>query len=179
MVPSAVLVRYARSLADVAFEEKIEDNVTQDLITINELFIAVPDVIKTFTSPAVPPGTKELILDELVTRYPVNKITHNFLRILLHNNRIGHFTAITDGFVKLVNERKGVLSARITAAVELSPEETKKIKERLEAITGKNVIVEIKTDHNLLGGMVVRVGSTVFDGSIRTQLAVMRRRLME
>lgn len=179
MISSAILGRYARSLADVAFEDKIEDQVTEDLKSYDEIFRAVPDVLEVLDSPAVPRESKAALLDELVKQYPVNLITANFLHILLQHNRIRHFSQILEAFLDSVNERKGIVSATVTASVPLSMEELKRIEERLSKITGKHVNVEPQTDGDLLGGIVVQMGSTVFDGSIRTQLADMKRRLIE
>jgi F-type H+-transporting ATPase subunit delta len=179
VISSAILGRYASSLADVAFEDKIEDKVAEDLKAYDEVFRAVPDVLEILDSPAVPRESKVKLLAELVKQYPVNLITANFLHVLLQHNRIRHFPQILSEFLNLVNERKGIVSATITASVPLSAEELKRIEERLSKITGKHVNVEPQTDEDLLGGIVVQMGSTVFDGSIRTQLADMKRRLIE
>lgn len=179
MISSAILGRYARSLADVAFKENIEDQVIADLQTFREVFGTVPDILDVFHSPAVPRESKEKLLAELIARYPVNPISSNFLHILLQHNRIRYFSQILDGFLKTVNERKGVVFAKVTAAAPLSPRDLKMLETKLSEITGKLVNVESQTDKGLLGGVVVQIGSTVFDGSIRTQLAEVKRRLTE
>jgi F-type H+-transporting ATPase subunit delta len=179
VISSAILGRYVRSLADVAFEDKIEDKVTEDLRAYDEVFRTVPDVLEALDSPAVPRESKANLLAELMKQYPVSLVTANFLHVLLQHNRIRHFSQILDAFLNSVNERKGIVSAQVTAAVLLSPEELKRIAERLSEITGKHVNIESQMDEGLLGGIVVQMGSTVFDGSIRTQLADMKRRLIE
>ena len=179
MIPSAILGRYARSLAEISFEENIEQQVTGDLNTYNEIFRAIPDLLEAFDSPSVPQEAKGKLLTELTTLHPVNPITSNFLRILLQHNRIRFFREITDAYLKSINERKGIISARVTAAAPLSRQELSSLESKLAEITGKLVNVEFQTDENLLGGIVVQVGSTIFDGSIRTQLSEMRRRLTE
>jgi F-type H+-transporting ATPase subunit delta len=176
---SAVLGRYSKSLADIVFEESIEERVTEDLKTYGEIFRTVPDILDVLHSPAMPRETKEKVLSELMAQYPVHSITSNFLRILLQHNRMGQFHQILDGFLKAVSERKGILSAQVTAAMPLSQNELKSLEARLVGITGKVVNVESQTDAGLLGGMVVQIGNTIFDGSIRTQLAEMKRRLTE
>lgn len=179
MIPSAILGRYARSLAEIAFEENLEQTVTEDLKTFKEIFSAVPDLLDVFHAPAIPRVAKEKLLAELMAKYPVNLITSNFLRILLQHNRIRYFEQIANGYLKSVNERKGIVSARVTAAVPLSGKNLKSLEAKLTGITGKRVHIESQTDANLLGGIVVQIGSTIFDGSIRTQLSEMRRRLTE
>jgi len=179
VVSSAILGRYSSSLADVVFEDNLEEKVVEDLKTYGEIFRAVPDVLGAFHSPAIPREAKGKLLDELMGQYPVHTITSNFLRILLQNNRIGHFPQILDNFLKEVDERKGIVSARVTAAVPLSPQEAISIELRLIAITGKRIQIESRTDAGLLGGVVVQIGGTIYDGSIRSQLADIRKRLTE
>ena len=179
MISSAILARYAKSLAEIVFEENIDEKVTEDLKTYSEIFRAVPDLLETLDSPAIPREAKEKLLGELLARYPVHPTTSNFLRILLQNNRIRYFQEILDSFIKSVNENKGIVSAQVTAATPLSQEEAQNLEDRLAEITGKGVNVELQTDTSLLGGIVVQIGSTSFDGSIRPKLAEMKRRLAE
>jgi len=179
VISSAILGRYAKSLAEIVFEENIDEKVTEDLKSYSEIFRTVPDLPGALDSPAVPREAKEKLLEELMAHYPVHPITSNFLRILLQNNRIRYFQEIVDSFNKFVNEQKGVVSAQVTAAAPLSEQQLENLEKRLAEITGKLVNVELQTDASLLGGIVVQIGSTNFDGSIRTKLADMKRRLAE
>lgn len=179
MIPSAILGRYARSLTEIVFEENLEPEVTENLRTYGEIFRAVPDLLEVFHTPAIPRESKEKLLDELMSKYPVNPVASNFLRILLQHNRIGFFQHIFGLYLKLVNEHKGIVSARVTTAMALSEEEVKNLAERLSAITRKSVTIEPLMDAAILGGVIVQLGSTVFDGSIKAQLAEMKRRLAE
>jgi len=117
-------------------------------------------------------------LDRFVIRQDLAKEMLS-TKICTHFNRIRYFQQILDGFLRSVNERKGVVSARVTAAEPLSPQELKSLEDKLAGITGKTVNVELETDAGLLGGIVVQMGSTVYDGSIRTKLADLKRRLAE
>jgi F-type H+-transporting ATPase subunit delta len=179
VIPSAILGRYSRSLAEIAFEENQEQAVSEDLQNFEEIFRAVPDLLEVFHAPAIPREAKEKLLAELMAKYPVNTITSNFLRILLQHNRIMYFQQIAGEYLKAMNERKGVVSARVTAAAPLSQENLKTLEAKLAGITGKLVSIESQTDASLLGGVVVQIGSTIFDGSIRAQLSEMKRRLTE
>ena len=177
MIPSAILGRYARSLADVVFERSQEQAVTEDLRVYREIFQAVPDLLEAFHSPAVQREAKNRLLAELIAQYPVTQLTANFLRILVQHNRIRYFEQIFESYVKHVNDRKGIVSAKVTTAAPLSEQEMKSLNESLAGVTGKTVTLDAQTDASLLGGLVVQVGSTVFDGTIRTQLAEMKQRL--
>ena len=179
VISSAILGRYAKSLSDVVFEEGVAEKVTEDLKTYSEIFHAVPDVLETFDSPAIPREAKENLLKELIARYPVHTLASNFLRILLDHNRIRFFQEIRDAFLQLVQEQMGMASAQVTAAEPLSQQELGNIEKRLSAMTGKRVTAQPQTDPSLLGGIVVQIGSTVYDGSIRAQLADIKRRLTE
>jgi F-type H+-transporting ATPase subunit delta len=179
VIPSAALGRYAKSLADVAFEEEIEQEVTGNLETYNQIFQAVPDILEAFHSPAIPRETKEKLLTELMVRHPVHPIASNFLRILLQHNRIRYFPQILKSYLKAVSERKGIVLATVSTASPLSRQELESLTGKLTGITGKSVNIELKTDASLLGGIVIQVGSTVFDGSIRARLNSVKRCLSE
>ena len=180
MIPVAILGRYARSLAEVAFEQNIEDNVAEDLRLFAGIFNAVPDVCKVFESPAVPREEKEKLLNTLLAEHPVAAASANFLRILLERNRMRSFRNIQEIFVEIVNKRKGIVSARIVTAAPLDGDGIGRIEDRLGKITGLTVKASaVEIDENILGGMVVSVGNTVYDGSVRTQLEELRRRFTE
>jgi F-type H+-transporting ATPase subunit delta len=179
VIPAAVLGRYARSLADVVFEENLEPEVTGNLETYDEIFRAVPDLLDAFHNPAIPRETKEKLLMGLMDQYPIIPIASNFLRTLLQHNRMIYFRQIFQNYLKEVNERKGIVSAIVSTASPMSQPELKNLAEKLAGFTGKLVNIELRTDASLLGGVVVQVGSTIFDGSIRTHLDEVKRRLSE
>jgi F-type H+-transporting ATPase subunit delta len=134
VISSAILGRYARSLAEVVLEENVESKVTEDLAMYSEIFLAVPALLDVFHSPAVPHDGKEKLLNELMARYPVSAVASNFLRILLRHNRIRYFENIRESYLKSINERKGIVSARVTSAVPLSRQELKTLEVRLSEI---------------------------------------------
>jgi F-type H+-transporting ATPase subunit delta len=166
-------------LAEVVFEENLEPVVTEDLTVYNEIFRQVPGLLESFHSPAVPRDAKEKLLRDLMALHPINSVTSNFLRILLQHNRMFHFPLIYESYLTSVNKRKGIVSAKVATAVPLSAQELKELSDRLSALTGKQVTVELQTDERLLGGVVVQIGDTIFDGSIRTLLYEMRKQLAE
>ena len=177
MIPSAVLARYARALAEVALEEAQEEQVLGDLETYQQICQAVPDLLPAFDNPAVPREAKGKLLADLLQRYPVGRITGNFLHVLLSHHRLRYFHEICGLYVRVINERRGVVRAQVRSASDLSDGELEALRESLARVTGKAVTIEVRTDPDLLGGAIVQIGSTVYDGSIRTQLDEMRRRL--
>jgi F-type H+-transporting ATPase subunit delta len=179
VIPAAVLGRYARSLADVVFEENLEPEVTGNLKTYDEIFRTVPDLLDAFHNPAIPRDAKEQLLTGLIAQYPIIPIASNFLRILLQHNRMLYFSQIFQSYLKAVNKRKGVVSAVVSTSSPMSQQELKNLAEKLADFTGKLVNIELKTDASLLGGVVVQVGNTIFDGSIRARLDEVKRRFSE
>ena len=179
-MPVAKLGRYARSLAEVAFEQNMEDNVVENLRMFSGIFSQHPDVCKAFASLAISRDEKEKLLDALLAEHPVTPIASNFMRVLLERNRMYSFQRIFELFLELVNKRKGIVPAKIVTATPLDRDGIGQIEKRLGNITGKTVIAAtVETDENLLGGIVVSVGNTIYDGSVRTQLDQMKRRLTE
>jgi F-type H+-transporting ATPase subunit delta len=178
MIATSVFASYARSLVDVVFEKNVEAEVTRDLFLYRDIFQAAPEVLDAFHNPAVPRDAKKRVLDELLARYPAGQIAANFFHVLLDHNRIRYFQEILDRYTNTLNERKGIVSARVTSASPLSEAEVVALRESLVRTVGRAVTLSVRTDQELLGGLVVQVGSTVYDGSIRRQLAEMRQRLM-
>jgi F-type H+-transporting ATPase subunit delta len=179
VISSAILGRYARSLAEIVFEENLEQAVTEDMETYSEIFKAVPDLLGAFESPGIPHEAKEKLLENLIELHPIHRITHNFLKVLLEHNRIRHYQQIYESYLDLVNEHNGIVSARVSTAMPLDSSEIKILEEKLSGVTGKTVFMDSQTDQDLLGGIVVQIGDTIFDGSIRTKLAEMKRKLAE
>lgn len=177
MISSSIFARYARALADVVLERDEDAVVERDLDTYREIFRRVPALLESFDSPAVPRETKGKVLSELLTRYPVSPTTRNFLRILLDHHRIRYFAEICDHYMKAVNERKGIIAAQVISAAPLAEEELSALRESLTRATGNQVTMSVDTDPSLLAGVIVQIGSTLYDGSVRTQLDEMRRRL--
>ena len=179
MISSAVFGRYARALAEVALETGTESTVTADLEVYREIFRAVPELVEVFHSPAVSRAAKARILEKLLAKYPVHAITGNFFKVALEHNRLRYFNEIHDSYGKAVNARKGIVAASVTAPAPLGEDEIIRLRDSLAKATGLSVALAVRTDPELLGGLVVQVGSTVYDGSIRRQLTEMKRRLAE
>jgi F-type H+-transporting ATPase subunit delta len=107
----------------------------------------------------------------------VCRITANFLRVLLSHHRLRYFLEICGRCVRIVNERQGIVFAQVRSAAPLSGGDLIALRESLSRATGKSITVEVRTEPELLGGLIVQIGSVVYDGSIRMQLDEMKRRL--
>lgn len=179
MISSAVFHRYARSLADVVFENNEEPTISSDLSVFSEIFKSVPDLVEAFDNPAVTRDAKERLLGALMEKYPVSRTTANFLRVLVDHHRIRYFEEICLAYTKIVNESKGIVAARVAVARSLLDQELVSLRRSLSEATGKAVTLDVDTDPGILGGLVVQIGSTVYDGSLRSQLDEVKKRLAE
>jgi F-type H+-transporting ATPase subunit delta len=179
MISSAILDRYAQSLVDVAASVKEEEIVSKDLELYQEIFLSVPDILDAFHSPSIAREDKEKTLSQLLALHPVRPITANFLRVLLKHNRIRHFQHIYESYCGILSKRKGIVAAKVMVAAPLGSNELASLRAQLQRITGKDVSLDVQSKPDLLAGIVVQIGSTVYDGSIRTKLDEMRRQLTE
>jgi F-type H+-transporting ATPase subunit delta len=171
--------RYASALADVVVHSGETAEVKNELKTWDEMIHSNADLHAAFASPAVAHSKKEGILESLLQRTRPTKTTANFLRVLLRNDRLTDLTAINEKFDSVIEERGGRVQGYVTSAHELSESHKAELKQNLENLTGKTVTLNFAIDPELIGGVVTRVGSTVYDGSVRTQLENLREELMQ
>jgi F-type H+-transporting ATPase subunit delta len=177
VISSAIFTRYGRALADVVRANGEDAVVQTDLDRYLEIFRLVPALLEALDSPAVQREAKERVLSGILARYSACPTVSNFLRTLLDHHRIRYFAEICGSYVKTMNERKGVIAARVTSAVPIGEKDLAVLRHSLGAATGNTVTLSVDTDPGLLAGVIVQIGSTVYDGSIRAQLEEMRRRL--
>jgi F-type H+-transporting ATPase subunit delta len=170
--------RYGTALADVVLETGETDTVKAELKTWEDMMISNADLMNAFRNPAIAHLGKERVLDSLIQKARPSKTTSNFLRVLLRNSRLTEIAAINDKFAAVLEERSGRVSAEVLSARELSAEQKAELRTNLEKLTGKRVQLNFAIDREIIGGVVTRVGSTVYDGSVRTQLENLREELV-
>jgi F-type H+-transporting ATPase subunit delta len=174
----AIANRYARALADVVARTGDYRRVQEELQDFAAAFRESADLRDVLRTPAVAPQDKTRVLEAIVQRLGTSTIGGNFLRVLLGNYRLALLGEIIAAFQKIANERLGVAQVEIASATELSEAERGALVARFEALTQKRVEVDFRVERNLLGGIEARIGSTVYDGSVRGHLERMRERLM-
>jgi len=162
--------RYASALADVIIARAEEADVREELAAWEKMISANARLLEAFSNPTVPYEQKGRVLNELITRTKVRRTTANFLRILLKNQRIAELPQVNAKLVQILDERSGVISAQVTSARPVSDATKKALEKKLGEITSKKVHLKFGTDESLLGGIVTRIGSTIYDGSVRNQL---------
>lgn len=174
---SVIANRYAAALADVAVERKSADSFRRDLASFAEAYASSADLREFLHTPAVSSEAKHEVIDKLAARLSLNEGIRNFIYILVDNRRLAALAEITAAFEAELNAREGIAEAAITSARELSAAEKKEIVAALERKTGKRIEAQFALNAALLGGAVVQIGSTIYDGSVREQLNRLRTQL--
>ena len=162
--------RYATALADVAIERREERQVQSELDQWAEMIEANPRLKEVFANPTIVHDHKRKVLEDLLARTRVRDTTASFLRVLLKNQRLAQLRDIVERFAYVLDERAGMLAGSVTTARPISEELKKTLHETLSAATGRTVRLSFSTDEKIIGGMVARIGSTVFDGSVESHL---------
>jgi F-type H+-transporting ATPase subunit delta len=162
--------RYASALADVIIERGEEALVQEELAAWEGMMLENSPLLEAFSNPTVPYEQKGKLLNELITRSRVLPTTANFLRTLLRNQRLAELPQVNAKLAQVLDERAGVISAQVTSARPVSEGSKALLEEKLALMTGKRIRLTFDTDESLLGGIVARIGSTIYDGSVRNQL---------
>jgi F-type H+-transporting ATPase subunit delta len=170
-------LQYANALADVALAQGAADAALKQLNDVAAAFAASSELRNVMASPAVPREAKHGVIEKIAARAGAGKIIRNFLFVIADHHRTHILPEIVAAFEGVIRQRQGVAEAEISSAVELSAAQKKKFAQTLERITGKKIEAKYSLDPTLLGGAVVRVGDTIYDGSVRSSLNEMRARL--
>ena len=178
MSNETVARRYAAALADVVLKTGETSTVQTELRSWAELINTNTDLQTAFRNPAIQQQNKEKVLESLLEKTKPTPTTANFLRVLLQNSRLTEIGEINERFATVLSERSGFVAARITSARPLGETEKAELQTNLERLTEKKVNLTFDIDENLIGGVVTRIGSTVYDGSVKTQLEELKQQLI-
>lgn len=170
--------RYGSALADVVLKSGETDTVKTELTLWSTMIDTNADLHDAFSNPSIAHAQKEKLLASLLVRTKPSRTTSNFLRVLLRNGRLTDITAINERFAAELEERSGIVAAEVVSALELPQAERSELQTKLEHLTGKRVNLNFNIDPNLIGGVITRVGSTVYDGSVKTRLENLREQLI-
>lgn len=170
--------RYASALADVAIAGNEAREVQEELDAWQTMIAASYELRQVVESPTIPVAQKRNVLGKLIDRVKPRPTTTNFLQVLLQNHRLGHLAEINERFAQIIDERAGVVAATVTTARPMDEVSQESLRASLAGLTGKKVRLSFETDGELIGGLVARIGSTVYDGSIRNQLQQAKERLI-
>ena len=162
--------RYASALADVVIERKEEREIQQEIDQWASMIESNSDLKEVFANPTVAYNEKQKVLEELIARTRVRPTTASFLRVLLRNQRLAQLKDVAERFALVLDERGGVVSANVTTARPLPEDVKNTVRQALSAATGRTVRVSFTTDETIIGGLVARIGSTIYDGSVQSRL---------
>jgi F-type H+-transporting ATPase subunit delta len=171
--------KYARALLDVAIQESDPALVERGLSAFAELVAGNTELRDVLTHPAVPTATKQRVVQQLADRLQLPLPLSKLLQMLAERDRLILLSDLVDVYRERLLEHQQVVRAEVTTAMPLGPDRTDVLRKRLAQATGRQVTMTTKVDPALIGGIVARVGSTVYDGSVATQLAKMREKLLQ
>ena len=174
----ALAERYAGALVDVALENHQADQVKQELSAFAAMVRESPELHAFLANPAIARATKHAAIEQLVARMGASRTLRNYLFVIVDQRRAGLLVEIEQAFSRILDARQGITQAAVTSAADLTPAERAELVAALAKLTGEKVQAQFATDTTLIGGAVVRIGSTIYDGSVRTQLERMRARMI-
>jgi F-type H+-transporting ATPase subunit delta len=175
---SAVGLRYARAFVDVVVGDKLDPGKTlQELQTIAATAQDNEALRQVWGSPAIPAEQKRGLLDAIAKREGMSRLVRNFIAVLIDHRRIGLLEEVVKDFEVELYARLGFAEADITSARELSEAEKRVLEAQVEKLTGRKVRARYTRDESILGGAIVQIGSTIYDGSVKGQLERIREEL--
>lgn len=170
MSNSAISIRYAKALLNIASEEKLVEQYAEELAGVATV-LEREDVLRLLLdSPTFPLAKKTAIMHDIVEHLKLSRGMRNFLDLLLEKGRIAYLPQIGVNYRKFADELSGVVRAKIKAANKLTKKRTEDIQQGLEKQTGKQVVLSVEIDKSLIGGLQAEMGGKLFDGSVKTQL---------
>jgi F-type H+-transporting ATPase subunit delta len=175
---SVYAARYARALADVVLETKLNPaEVEQQLKDFAATFAGSKDLRELLLNPSLSTGKRISILDAVNRLVGCGPKVRNFLAVLITHERLGAIHEILDEYRLEMNRRLAISDAEVVSARPLQEQERAKLEQQVAALAGTRVNATFRQDKSLIGGAIVRIGSTIYDGSVRGRLERLRERL--
>ena len=162
--------RYAAALFEIAKDDKQFAQVERDVKTFQGMLDASEDLRRLVRSPVISAENQATALTALLQKAEISGLTANFLRVIARNRRLFAVADMLKNFRALLSRERGEVNADVASAHALSTEQMNGLKDALKAQVGKDVQINTRVDPNLLGGLVVKVGSRMIDSSLRTKL---------
>jgi F-type H+-transporting ATPase subunit delta len=172
---ASVTSTYARALADVVFDQHLDPGKTlQEAQSLAQLVESSQQLREVWEAPSIPAEQKRSLLDAIVARENLSRPMRNFMAVLMDHRRIKFLEPIVTEFGQELNRRLGFTEVEIISARELGREERNALEAQLENLTGRKVRARYQQDGAILGGAIVKLGSTIYDGSVKGQLERIR-----
>ena len=165
---------YGQSLYDLAVEERLADDILNEMEVVRGLFKENPDYVTLLSEPSVPKNERLQLVDDALGS-SLKAYHLNFIKILIEKGLLREYSACYKRFRKSYNEAHGIADALVTTAVALDEEQLMQLKERLEKISGKKIILNQKVDPGILGGVRVDLEGQLFDGTVKGRLSELQK----
>ncbi len=169
---------YSEALFEVAIEQDQLDLIHAELGAVSDIFEENADFFEVFRTPKINKEERKAIIEEVFSK-TVSQEVMNFLKILIDKKRGSAIHGIRREFDRMVNEHKGIVKAIVESAVELTETEQERLKAELARTTGKTILLSNKINPEVVGGLVIRIGDKVIDGSVRSRLATLKDSLAQ
>ncbi|MGH7093133.1 MAG: F0F1 ATP synthase subunit delta [Stellaceae bacterium] len=171
---SGLADRYAAALFELADERRTLDAAAGDLRALRAMLHDSPDLTRLVRSPVLSRADQGKAIAVLAERAELSQLTRDFLAVAARNRRLFAVPAMIDGFLAMLAERRGEITAEVTTAQPLTEAQDAALADQLRRAVGRRVTVDLKVDPALIGGMIVKVGSRMVDGSLRSKLQRLR-----
>ena len=176
---SVSVSRYANALFQLAKEAKVIDTVSNDLTSLEVTINSDVEILKFIQNPSIKKSLKVQFFNTVSKKLELSKLSENFIGLIIKKNRVHYILEMIRAFNDLLSELKGIKSANITSAYELSDEEVSKIKMKLKDKFNSDFNINLLTDSSLIGGLKIQVGSQMIDSSIKNQLNLLKAKMKE
>lgn len=171
---------YARAFADVVVGGKLDPaRLMQELRDLEAMLRASESLRRVLENPSIPGEQKRAVVDAIAKKQGMSRPVRNFILVVTEHRRLPLFSDILREVEQVLNDRLGIADAEVVSARELEDSERRLLENEIARLTGKSVRARYERDSSLLGGAVVKVGSTIYDGSVKGQLERIREQLVE
>lgn len=169
--------RYAKALMEIGVAENNYERIGTDLESLATAISSSKELADLLSNPLFPRSDREKIVLAILDRIGVSQTIINFSKLLLDRERMSIIPDIHRALTSMIHEMSGQITAEVLTAKPLSPAQQDELKKTLEELSGKKILISLKEDPSLLGGVIAKVGDLVYDGCLRTQLQELKRSL--
>jgi len=178
VLDNSVAVTFVNALLEIAVKKGLLEQIEKDLDLVCDVITQNADFKKVLLHPSVTRNDKKNLIKK-VFGAPVSGLMRNFLSLVVDRRKEWVLESIPDVYKKTIDEKKGVLRAKVQTVIPIEGDRLNNLRKRLDKITGKSVEVEVVNDPQILGGMVIRIGNTMIDRSVASRLKNLKARLLE
>ena len=176
---STIARRYARALLEASIKQRNFSTVLEELESFSRLMDSTPILRTLFINPAIAKESKIKVLEGLSTKLKYQPLTLNFLKTAIHRDRLQLLEQVVISAEEQFLEKQGIMVVEVVTALRLRPDEEEGLVKKLEQFTGKKVQLENRVDPSLIGGVITKIGTTLYDGSVQAQLEQLRSKIQE